>query len=263
MKLAPLYILALSGLISLGFGGVTLAQDAKPEDSTEEKKKDGTEEKKKDSTERRRGRRRGGRRGGRRGMGGFNPERMQKELGLDDAQSAKMKELMSEMRKSMRKMREEGGGWEGMREKMGDMRKKMSEVLTPEQRKKFEKMNEGRGRRGMRRGRRNSEQDFKRLRDEAVKSLELSEEESAVLVPLLDGVIETRKLLKAEGEKRRKAFLESVRSTSDEAQLAELLTRYRADRAIDKATLKKSQAKLIEVLTPTQEAKLVAFNLLD
>ena len=52
-----------------------------------------------------------------------------------------------------------------------------------------------------------------------------------VLVPLLDGVIETRKLLKAEGEKRRKAFLQSVRSTSDEAQLSELLKKYRADRA--------------------------------
>lgn len=252
--LTPLFTLALSGVLSLGLYSPTYAQDS------EEKKDKGAE---REDGERRRGRR--GRRGGRRGMrGGFmNPEQMQKELGLDDAQTAKMKDLMTEMRQSMRKMREEGGGWEGMREQMQNMRKKMNEILTPEQREKYKKIQEERRGRWGRGGRRNAEQDFKRLRTEAIKSLALSEEESAVLVPLLDGVIETRKLLKAEAEKRRKTFLEKVRATSDEAELADLLKEFRAAKAADTATLKKSQAKLVEVLTPTQEAKLVAFNLLD
>lgn len=204
-------------------------------------------------------------------MMGMDPAQMQKDLGLDDAQTEKVKAVMEEMRENFRKMREERGeggrggrrGWEGMREQMENVRKKIDEILTPEQREKYKKMQEERRNRFRRGGRRNAEEDFKRLRTEAIKSLALSEEESAVLVPLLDGVIETRKLLKTEAEKRRKTFLEKVRATSDEAELANLLKEFRAAKATDAETLKKSQAKLVEVLTPTQEAKLVAFNLLD
>jgi len=253
--LTPFFTLALTGAISLGLATTSYAQ--------------GDDEKKDNGAERQDGERRGrrGRRGGR-GMRGFmDADAMKKQLGLDDAQTEKMKTLMTEMRENMRKLREEGGGgrggWEKMREGMQNMRKKMDEILTPEQREKYKKIQEERRGRFGRGGRRNAGQDFKRLRTEAIKSLALSEEESAVLVPLLDGVIETRKLLKAEAEKRRKTFLEKVRATSDEAELASLLKEFRAAKAADTATLKKSQTKLVEVLTPTQEAKLVAFNLLD
>lgn len=240
-------IATLTFALLMGLGSMSVAQegDAPKQDDGEQQ-----------------GRRQRGNRGGR-GMGGFDPERMAKDLGLSEDQIAKMKAMQEEMRETMRKAREEGGGFEGMREAMGKMREKMNEILTPEQRKKMEEMRGQRGERGGRGGRRNPEQDFKRLRDEAIKSLALSEEESAVLVPLLDGVIETRKLLVQEGEKRRKEFLEKVRNTTDEAQLAELLGKYRTDKNADQETLKKAQAKLTEVLTPTQEAKLVALNLLD
>lgn len=246
----PFQTAALTFALSLGLGTVTLAQDAPKQDGQDE-------------GEGRRGRGNRGNRGG--GMGGMDLERMTKDLGLTEDQTAKLKAMQEEMRDAMRKMREEGGGFEGMREAMGKMREKMNEILTPEQQKKMEEMRGQRGQRGDRGGRggRNSELDFKRLREEAIKSLALSEEESAVLVPLLDGVLETRKLLTEEGEKRRKEFLEKVRNTTDEGELAELLTKYRTDRNGDKETLKKAMSKLTEVLTPTQEAKLVALNLLD
>lgn len=207
--------------------------------------------------------RRRGRRGGRRGGFGMNPEAMKEQLGLSDEQVKKLNDMRNEMRENFRKMREEGGfDRTKMRELMQGSMKKMQEVLTPEQRAKWEKaMSERRGR-GMDRGRRRGD-NFKQLRERALKELKLSDEEKAVLVPMLDGVLETRKLLAAESDKRRKTFLEKVRATTGETELAMLLKEYRAAGSQDKETLKKAQAKLVEALTPEQEALLVALNILD
>ena len=82
------------------------------------------------------------------------------------------------------------------------------------------------------------------------------------MLPLLDGVLETKKLLLGEQEKRRKAFLGKVRE-SEGQDLAALLEAYRKARDEDKDTVKKAQEQLREVLTLGQEAKLVGLNILD
>jgi periplasmic protein CpxP/Spy len=107
------------------------------------------------------------------GQRNMNPEEMAKRqtaqlkeaVGLDNEQEKKAHEIYLETGKRMSAMREEmqGGGFEGMREKMQEMRaeqdKKLKEVLTEAQWKKYEKfqeerrtrMGQGQGRPGGRR----------------------------------------------------------------------------------------------------------------
>ncbi|HBP17369.1 MAG TPA: hypothetical protein DEA08_06210 [Planctomycetes bacterium] len=255
--------LVLATAAVLPLGNVAQAQDG---ERGTERQEDG---------ERQRGRRGRGGRGGRGGFGGFmNPEQMKESLGLNDEQVKKLTELMNSQREGMRdawrKMREEGMDRTKMREMMEktrkDMEGKLAEILTPEQlekmKKQREEMRQRFGRRGRDRGERR-EQNVKRLREEALKLLKLNEEEAAVLVPMLDSVLETRKLLVTEADKRRKELLEKVRNTTAETELSALLSTYRKARDEDKATLAKAQAKLTEVLTPEQEAVLVALNILE
>lgn len=198
--------------------------------------------------------------------------RFKEELGLSDEQMEKFKALQDEMRQQMqdvrRQMREGTLDRDKMREtfeKARDgMQAKIDEILTPEQREKFKGMRENmRGRFGDRRRGPNREELGRRLREEAVKALALGEEEQAVVLPLLDTVLETRKLVMQEQARRRDAFLESVRSTTDAGALTQLLTDYRAAREADKAQVTQAQAQLREVLTVEQEAKLVGLNILD
>lgn len=247
--------------------------EAKPEAKKETKKDEKKPEARPERRERRRGRfgRRGGRRGG---FGRGMMDRAKKELGLTDDQVKKFEKLMQDSRKSMRdafrKMRE-GGGFDrrAMREmwqkSRKDMNNKIKEIMTPEQFKKYQKMmQDQRGRWGRRgRGRRGRGQNTAQLKAEAVKVLKMSDEEKAVIVPMLDSVLNTRKLLLDSQRKRRGDFLKQVRETNDEEQLKTLLAKYRKAREEDKKTLKKAQAQLLEALTPVQEAKLVALNILD
>ncbi|WP_372949036.1 hypothetical protein [Mariniphaga sp.] len=92
------------------------------------------------------------------GQRNFDPEEMAKRqteqikeaVGLDAKQEKQVYDLNLETGKKMRAMREEnqGGGFEGMREKMGELRaeqdKKMKEILTEAQWKKYEKYQEER-----------------------------------------------------------------------------------------------------------------------
>ena len=98
----------------------------------------------------------------------FDPEQFAKrqtaqlkeELGLDEVQEKKVYELNLESIKKMSVLREkmrDGDGFEGMREKMMEIRedqnKKMKEILTEKQWTKYEKFQEERraGMRGRRR----------------------------------------------------------------------------------------------------------------
>lgn len=88
----------------------------------------------------------------------INPEEMAKRqteqikeaVGLDAKQEKQVYELNLESGKKMRTMRDEmqGGGFEGMREKMTEIRteqdKKMKAILTADQWKKYEKYQEER-----------------------------------------------------------------------------------------------------------------------
>lgn len=98
----------------------------------------------------------------------FDPEefakrqtaQLKEELGLDEVQEKKVYELNLESIKKMSVLREkmrDGDGFEGMREKMMEIRedqnKKMKEILTEKQWTKYEKFQEERraGMRGRRR----------------------------------------------------------------------------------------------------------------
>lgn len=90
--------------------------------------------------------------------GNFNPEdfakrqtaELKEELSLNADQEKKVYEINLETMKKMGEMRDEmqGGGFEGMREKMTEVReeqnKKMKKVLTEKQWEKYEKYQEDR-----------------------------------------------------------------------------------------------------------------------
>jgi periplasmic protein CpxP/Spy len=92
------------------------------------------------------------------GQRNMNPEDMAKRqteqikeaVGLDEKQEKQVYDLQLETSKKMREMRDEtqGGGFEGMREKMAELRteqdKKMKAILTAGQLKKYEKYQEER-----------------------------------------------------------------------------------------------------------------------
>jgi Spy/CpxP family protein refolding chaperone len=92
------------------------------------------------------------------GQRNFDPEEMAKRqteqikeaVGLDAKQEKQVYDLNLEAGKKMRALREEnqGGGFEGMREKMGELRaeqdEKMKEILTEAQWKKYQKFQEER-----------------------------------------------------------------------------------------------------------------------
>jgi periplasmic protein CpxP/Spy len=92
------------------------------------------------------------------GQRNFDPEEMAKRqteqikeaVGLDEKQEKQVYDLNLETGKKMRALREEnqGGGFEGMREKLAELRveqdKKMKEILTEDQWEKYQKYQEER-----------------------------------------------------------------------------------------------------------------------
>lgn len=223
-------------------------------------------------------------RGGRGGMG-LPVERMTEELGLTPEQITQLEALNQEMRDKGRTMMRElfqGGGGDptAMRERMKTLFEetftKLDGFLTPEQQEKAkglrtqleERMQRG-GMRGEGRGRGEREgfggrgNARVRLREDALKALALTEEEAAVVTPLLDTCLETRELLMSEGETRRQAFLQKARETTEPEALGKLLEEFRASREADKGTVKATMDQLREVLTVEQEAKLVGLGILD
>lgn len=223
-------------------------------------------------------------RGGRGGMG-LPVERMTEELGLTPEQVTQLETLNQEMRDKGRTMMREmfqGGGGDptAMRDRMKALFEesftKLDTFLTPEQKEKVkglrteleERMQRGgmrgeRGGRGEREGFGGRGNARVRLKEEAIKALALTEEEAAVVTPLLDTCLETRELLMTEGETRRQAFLQKARETTEPEALGKLLEEFRASREADKGTVKATMDQLREVLTVEQEAKLVGLGILD
>ncbi|MBL4848761.1 MAG: hypothetical protein JKY65_24840 [Planctomycetes bacterium] len=101
------------------------------------------------------------------------------------------------------------------------------------------------------------------LRKRALKVLAVSDEEAAVLSPLVDGVLQTRRILREEGQTRRAVYLEKVAKLEDAAAVAALLAEFRKQRKEDEESLKKSRHALRETLTAIQEARLVGLGILD
>lgn len=206
----------------------------------------------------------------RRGM--IDVDKLTKQLGLSEDQAAKMSAVNDELRERMMEMRrqfQEGNftpgenPWQGIR---SEFEGKVDAILTPEQSEKMKKIRSKqrermRGRFGG--GQRNREELGKRLHEEALKALALDEEAAALVTPRLESVLETRKLILSETERRRDAFRKKIREASDPVAIEALLKDYREAQKADTEHLKAAQAQLRELLTLPQEAKLVALNILD
>lgn len=230
------------------------------------------------------GRRREGRGG--RGMGGMGlpVDRLKEELGLTDDQVKQIETMNQELREKGRELMRDmfgggGGDPQAGREKIRALFEetwtKLDGLLTPEQKEKAQAVRKqmeermqgrfmgggGRGGEGFGPGGRGNTR--QRLREDALKALALTEDEAAVVTPLLDTCLETRELLMREGETRRQAFLEKARQTTDAAALTKALEEFRAAREADKATATQAMSQLREVLTVEQEAKLVGLGILD
>lgn len=223
--------------------------------------------------------RRGGRRGGRgMGMGGMDTDALKEQLGLNDEQVEKMKALNEANRAEMMEMRKKMQSGEfdfsNMRELMTERReaqtKKINELLTPEQQEKYKKVQEERrsqwGQRGGRRGgreggRRGGRDRGPRVKAAALKALALDEEVAAVVTPLLDAVLTGRNTDREAQRTRRDAFLKKL-DGADEATVTTLLTEFRAENTKAEEARKKAGEDLREVLTVTQEAKLVGLGVL-
>jgi hypothetical protein len=105
----------------------------------------------------------------------------------------------------------------------------------------------------------------KRERAETILALGLSAEESAVVVPLLDAVLEVRRRNAAAQAKRRgelKASL-SKSKVKDPVLSKKLVSEYRKAKAEDDTSLAKARTKLRELLTLRQEVTLVVRGVLD
>lgn len=221
---------------------------------------------------------------GNRGFGGMGlpVERLTEELGLTPEQVQQIEALNQEMREKGRTLMREAfqsGDPAAAREKIRGMFEetftKLEGFLTPEQKEKAKGLRErlqermqGRFERGGREGRGGRggfgrENTRARLKEDALKALALTEEEAAVVTPLLDTCLETRELLVQEGERRRQEFLQKARETQDPEALGKLLEEFRASREADKATARQTMDQLREVLTVEQEAKLVGLGVLD
>jgi len=247
-------------------------QDAEPEMDAPEAEEPGDDEpgatrERGDGDERRR------RRGGR-GMRMFELpiERLREPLGLSDEQVSQLQTLTAELREKGEGLRElfQSGDYEAAREQMRSLREEMrtglGEVLTEEQQEKMRELRRDMGRRGRgfgRGGRGGREAARDRLREQAVDALALGEEEAAVVLPLLDTVLETRTLLLQEREERRQDFLEKVRKETDPDALQALMTDYREAKAADRQATEDAMEQLRQVLTLEQEAKLVGLGVLD
>lgn len=217
----------------------------------------------------------GGRRGGRMNMA----EQLKPILNLTDDQVTKVKAIEEEFRSEFQKVRDEmqqGGDFQQMREKMQPLRQKMEDkvraLLTDEQKPKFDewvkKEEERRQQGGGPGGRGRGGPSDKELADRAEKDLTLSPEEKSVVMPLVKGALEARTNARHANDKRReelKKFLKDVPGTTDaqKEEIAAKLKELRKAAEADAAKIKEAQDKLREVLTPDNEAKLIAMGILD
>ena len=133
-------------------------------------------------------------------------------------------------------------------------------LLTPEQREKARALRE---RIASRRPGPPGRPDPVRLRGEALRALALLPEEAAVVEPLLDALLAAREAAERDGEQSRRRLLGQARGAPDAAALTGLLEEHRRERGRGLGAVRQAQARLREVLTVGQEARLVGIGLLD
>ncbi len=226
-------------------------------------------------------------------FGGSGGDRMQGimnvltlELDLDTDQQVKVKKILDEsMRDIMRNMgRFWGGdpnseGFADARKAFDDMRVKMagkiSKVLTRAQRKEFDLLVDNFDRRAQsfEQNRRAQEDPSELLNPrpiskrilmgKAERALFLGPEETAVVMPFIEKVIDTRHALYEGRKVRRKDLLNAISGGAKEDEVRQRMEDIRAAEQFQHLELIAGQQALRELLTIEQEVRFVALELLD
>lgn len=187
---------------------------------------------------------------------------LERELGLSAQQMEQARAIDRGLREAVREAFQAGP--EGARERIEALMEGawtgLDPLLTPEQREKARALRE---RMASRRPGPPGRPDRARLRSEALRALALEAEEAAVVVPLLDALLAAREAAERDGERLRRQLLGQVRGTSDAAAVTGLLEEHRRERERGMGALREAQARLREVLTVGQEARLVGIGLLE
>lgn len=229
----------------------------------------------------------------RRGRGGFGGapdasqivEFLSKELDLTGPQEEQIKKIVeAQMAEAFSKMAELWGSGDGQaRDKARkvfdeiriSMSKKISEVLTPSQKREFEVLVEQFDRRA---------RDFEESREvddditqllnpkpgskrilmaKAERLLFLPPEETAVLLPYIEGVVDKRIGLYEGRKVRRKDLLNATRGGASKAEVGQRLEEIRTAERFQQLELAAAQAELRSLLTIEQEVRFVASGILD
>lgn len=217
---------------------------------------------------------------GKRGKGvGARLGQLKEDLELDPATMATLREQLGEIdkerRSRMKELRQAGAEKSETKKLAKEYRKqaaaKLREILGDERYKtwrgkeKERRQAAGKGKRG--KGGKNAKRGKNRRavvsKDQVLKQLKLGDEEAAVVGPLIDGLLETEKLLGQAQAERKKAFAVAALASDDDEALTKLLETYRKEKAEDEKTIAKARESFREVLSPGQEAKAVALGLLN
>jgi hypothetical protein len=233
---------------------------------------------------------------GYRGMGGFGggdwtknvSKMLTKELDLDSDQAEQVSKILKDSMGSVMKRMGEffgGGGAPGgdgfakarsaMEEVREEIANKINKVLTPAQRREFENMVDKFDRRA------NSFEQSQRawadpgqlfnpkpiskrlLMGKAERSLFLGPDETAVVMPFIEKVIDTRQALYEGRKVRRKDLMNAVDSGASKGEIEQRLAEIRAAEQFQHLELIAGEQALREILTLQQEARFVAIGVLE
>jgi uncharacterized membrane protein YccC len=120
------------------------------------------------------------------------------------------------------------------------------------------------GQQGQRQGRRQFDPEamMKRMVDRTMEQLKLSEEESAILKPKIEGILQTRTQQSTEMRTLMRDLRTAV-DAKDDAQIKAKLDAVKTKRKEHKAQSEKLEKELIELLTVTQEAQLTISGIVN
>jgi Spy/CpxP family protein refolding chaperone len=199
-------------------------------------------------------------------------ERLRVALGLSEEQLAKIAPLEAAAREAGGKLREDAQA--GLidpgeaREKAQELREKtvagIREVLSPEQRTKFDELIERQRENAGAGGGTEADRARRRLLEGAAKALDdLTPEEKGTVMLLVRKLIDARSVAEAAATKRRAEIQELATKTIEKTELSAKLAAFRAAREADAEKVKQAQAAVRDLLTADHEVKLMALGILD
>jgi hypothetical protein len=202
-------------------------------------------------------------------------ERLKQALGLSDEQAAKVSAIETETREAGEKLREDvqagildrDEAQEKAKENREKAGQKIREVLTPEQRARFDQFAGARragGGEGGAAAPSDAERQKRRLLDSVDTALNgLSAEEKGAILPVVRKLLDVRAEVEQAAEKRRSELEQAASQKLAKDDLAAKLAAFRAARDSDQERLKQARSAVRDLLTIEYEVKLVALGVLD